>query len=397
MAKDAKSLSAKEVKDLQTRLREAEDTLDAIRSGSIDALVIRSSESQQIFTLKSADYAYRMLIESMDQGALIVTADGVILYSNNQFSTLLNVPLKAIIGARIQDFVVEKNKKPTALLLKNGQSHKTGVELKLLMSDSTEVSALVSVTPMLSEVDSTNICMVVTDMTELNQAQEVKDEFISLASHQLRTPATGVKQYIHLVLDGYFGVVNKDQVKALQKANDANERELEIISELLKVAQIDAGKVTPDKQSTNLNVLLQNIINEQAARTRDSRQTISLIAAKTDVQADIDPVLMQMAIENIVDNACKYTPEGKKIDVLLGVSSKQVRIAVKDQGVGIAEEDIAKLFRKFSRIPNSLSMKVGGNGLGLYWVKKVVELHDGKINVSSVEGHGTVFEVLLPR
>ena len=390
------SSSDSEVQELRARLNEAEETLEAIRIGAVDALVVRNDDAQQIFTLKSADYTYRMLIESMDQGALKVDYDGIILYSNQQFSTLLGVSLEHIIGAKLQSFIWYEDLPIMQEMMKESQKAKTNIEVKLQSEAKGMTDVLISATPLLSDKSLSTMCVVVTDMTERNKAQEVKDEFISLASHQLRTPATGVKQYIHLVLDGYFGPVNKAQAEALQKANASNEREIQVINDLLKVAQIDAGKVVPHRQSTDIFPIIKSIVNEQTVRCQAKGQTVTFKSSKLVIEAIVDPVLIRTAIENIIDNASKYTPEGKAIKVSLKTTKNNVVINVRDEGVGISSDDIPKLFRKFSRIPNKLSVKVGGNGLGLYWVKKVIDLHQGKIKVQSKDGAGTEFKIVLP-
>jgi signal transduction histidine kinase len=241
------------------------------------------------------------------------------------------------------------------------------------------------------------LCVVVTDMTERKRAEIAKDEFISLASHQLRTPATSVKQYINMVIDGLFGPLNEEQMQALQKANTSNDRELKIVEDLLRVAQIDAGKVILSMQSANLTKLLADVIAEQSAQCQIRDQKLSFIAAKQPVFARIDSNLMRMVAENLIDNASKYMVEGGTIAISVESKANKAIFRVIDEGVGIAKADTPKLFQKFSRLPNELSVKVGGNGLGLYWVKKVIDLHKAQIDVSSRIGRGTTFTVTLPQ
>lgn len=381
---------------LKARLSEAEDTLEAIRLGAVDALVVHNHDVQQIYTLKSADYTYRMLIESMDQAALTISEDGIILYSNKQLSTMLGVPLGQIIGAKIQSFVTPEDISVMQDILDTGRLRKISMELRLRPAQQQSLGVLISVTPMVSEETGPNLCMVITDMTDRNRVQEIKDEFISLASHQLRTPATGVKQYIHMVLDGYFGELNEAQTQALLKANESNERELQVINDLLKVAQIDAGEVNPNKYKINLFPIVESIISEQIVRSKERNQTITLLPTNRTVKIIADPVLIRMAVENVVDNASKYTPDGKNIRVAVKINQDKVLVTVEDEGVGISQDDISKLFKKFSRIPNSLSVKVGGSGLGLYWVKKVIDLHQGEISVATNRSGGTLFKISLP-
>jgi PAS domain S-box-containing protein len=231
-------------------------------------------------------------------------------------------------------------------------------------------------------------------LVALNQA---KDEFISLASHQLRTPATGVKQYLGMLLGDFAGELTADQRELTQHAYDSNERQLSVVTDLLSVAQADAGKIDLHKQDVDLVHLINGILDEQSSKFIDRRQTVTFRHEAAESIARIDKGRMRMVLENLVDNASKYTHEGKKIRVTLtGLTNGKVRIAIKDEGVGISKEDAGNIFNKFIRADNPLSDVVGGSGLGLYLVKKIVELHDGTVRVTSTLGKGSTFTVTLP-
>lgn len=231
-------------------------------------------------------------------------------------------------------------------------------------------------------------------LIELNRS---KDEFISIASHQLRTPATGVKQYVGMLLEGIIGELTPQQQTILQKAYDSNERQLRIVSDLLKVAQVDAGKVRIRKTPGSLTELVADIVREQRSTFERRHQTITVHGIPSDVLVDYDNDSIRMVLENIIDNASKYSLEGTDIIITLRETKDSVEIAVQDHGVGIGPDDIHRLFEKFSRIDNSLSTKVGGTGLGLYWAKKIIDLHDGDITCQSEPGAGTTFTVRLPK
>lgn len=236
-----------------------------------------------------------------------------------------------------------------------------------------------------------------TQRAQLVALNKSKDEFISLASHQLRTPATGVKQYIGMLLQGYGGSLTKDQLQLLKTAYESNERQLTIVDDLLRVAHVDSGKVILKKQKINLVSLLRDVIREQTATFRQRRQTIVLEAPKQAVTAQVDTGKIRMVLENLLDNASKYSPEGRNVTVTLAVNAHDVSILIADQGVGIGGNDLSKLFQKFSRVNNPLSTLVGGTGIGLYWAKKIVDLHDGQLLVTSKLHKGTTFTIQLPK
>jgi signal transduction histidine kinase len=231
-------------------------------------------------------------------------------------------------------------------------------------------------------------------LVELNNS---KDEFISLASHQLRTPATGVKQYIGMLLEGYCGAVTSQQRDFLEIAYESNERQLRIIDDLLKVAHVDAGKITLIKEATNLTALISEVVAEQSSVFARRNQKIAFACAAEEITACVDVARMHMVLDNLIDNASKYSLPGKIIIVQLDDRPDEVEIHIKDQGVGIAKKDIAKLFQKFARVSNELSTLVGGTGLGLYWAKKIVDLHKGTIRVESRPHRGSDFIVTLPK
>jgi signal transduction histidine kinase len=234
------------------------------------------------------------------------------------------------------------------------------------------------------------------DITDAKILDEAKTDFVSLASHQLRTPASGVKQYLGMLLDGYAGPLTANQATMLQTAYDSNERQLRIVDDLLYVAQVDSGKMKIRPSNVDVAGLLKDILSEQAARFDKKGQQVRLSSRHKTLVCQADRQRLRMALENIIDNAHKYTPKGKKITVGLRKLPRYVSITVADQGVGIARQDRPRLFKKFSRIDNVMSATVGGSGLGLYWAARVIALHGGKIEIDSQEGRGTVFTILLP-
>lgn len=232
---------------------------------------------------------------------------------------------------------------------------------------------------------------------QLREINRSKDEFIALASHQLRTPATAVKQYIGMILEGFAGDVTDEQKRFLHSAYDSNERQIQVVNDILRVAQLDLKKISLKQQDIDICGLVESIIRDHMSHFENRDQQVNLDKPSYSLTACLDGEYIRMAIGNIIDNASKYTPEGKNVYVKIRRSSDSaVEISITDEGVGIALEHQDKLFKKFSRIDNPLSVKVGGSGLGLYWAREIIELHGGSIAVSSAEGKGTTFTILLP-
>lgn len=231
---------------------------------------------------------------------------------------------------------------------------------------------------------------------KLQYLNDAKDEFIALASHQLRTPATIVKQYVNMLAEGYAGELPQGQEDMLTVVSDSNERQLEIIEDLLRVARADAGKVNLSKTSRDLSKEVETAIDSLKSIFKERGQTVLFDKPKEQMTALVDSKLMFMVLENMLDNASKYSPKDTKVTVKIEQNDGDIIISFKDKGVGIRKKDQAKLFKKFSRVHNSLSDSVKGTGLGLYWVKKIIDLHGGGIEVSSTQGGGSTFIVKVP-
>lgn len=232
---------------------------------------------------------------------------------------------------------------------------------------------------------------------ELRQMNKVKDEFISLVSHQLRTPASAIKQLLGLYADGFITDIDEKHLNIIKKAYESNEHQIDIVNDLLRVAQIDSGKYKLSIKSCDLLEILHECLGELSGPIRSKNLTVKVVtnAEKHDIFADA--VNIRMVFDNIIGNAIKYTfPQGT-IRITIDENKHTLLTTVHDNGVGIAEQDLNKLFQKFSRIPNDLSDSEGGTGLGLYWSKHIVEQHGGKIEVSSELNEGSEFKVTLPK
>lgn len=229
------------------------------------------------------------------------------------------------------------------------------------------------------------------------EAQQAKDDLLSLASHQLRTPATAVKQYLGMVLEGYTGKVSSKQEPALQKAYASNERQLEIINQILYVAKADAGRLSITRSRFDLNILINDIVLDLEDTIEEREQSIKIETSRKKLIIHADEASMRMVIENLISNASKYSHPNSVITVKTDTEDGKAVVSVIDQGVGIEPVDQEKLFKKFSRIENELSLQVGGSGIGLYIDKVLVELHGGTIKVDSKIGEGSTFTVRIPK
>ena len=242
----------------------------------------------------------------------------------------------------------------------------------------------------------TKIVGIAQDVTETYHLDDAKREFVSLASHQLRTPASGVKAYLSLLLDGLVGELTRKQELFVKKAYEANDRQLDIIDGLLSLASIESGKLTLHKEVANLNQIIRRCIPHHKLEAREKKQKLSIQLSHTPLPVRVDTSHLQMAIDNLISNAIKYTPEKGKITISSRTTATSAYLEVVDSGIGIAKSDLPSLFQKFSRVHDPAHKTVGGSGLGLYLAKYIVDRHRGTISVRSRPGEGAQFRIKLP-
>lgn len=232
---------------------------------------------------------------------------------------------------------------------------------------------------------------------EAREVQQAKDDLLSLASHQLRTPATGVKQYIGMLRQGYAGKLTPMQKDLIDHAYISNERQLGIIDEILHVARIDTGNIVLHFTKVNVSKLIGDIIAEHKDTLVSREQKVKFTQPKRSVLLAADQQYLRMVIENLLSNASKYTEHKGKITIKLSQSKNDVTIEVSDTGVGIAKNEQHMLFKKFSRIHNKMTARTEGSGIGLYIAEQIISLHGGSVQVESEPDKGSMFRVVLPK
>ncbi len=231
--------------------------------------------------------------------------------------------------------------------------------------------------------------------THQQQLMQTRDELLALTSHQLRTPASGVKQYLGMLTQGFMGDLSPEQQAVAEKAYAANERQIETINQILHVAKADAGQLKIDLRRIDCDTLVRSIVDDMAADAR--RKDIRLcVSSRPGVYVMGDERYIRMVIENLVSNAIKYSYMSSTVDIRVKTIKKMAHITVADKGVGIDAADYDKLFIKFSRVTNDLSAKEGGTGLGLYLARQIMRAHHGRIELDSAIGKGSTFRCIIP-
>jgi len=234
------------------------------------------------------------------------------------------------------------------------------------------------------------------DITNEFEIDKMKSDFISLASHQLRTPLSAIKTYTHMLLDGFMGPLNKQQTKGLKTIISASNRMNETISTLLNITRIESGSIAISRKPIDIGMLLDEVLSEHRIAANNKKVKCTFSKPTTKVKIISDGVVLKEIFSNLISNAIKYSTEGGNVQLSLKSSSKNVIVYVKDDGIGIPEDSKDNIFSKFFRADNVIKHETSGTGLGLYMVKGLVKELDGKVWFESQEGQGSTFFVSFP-
>jgi PAS domain S-box-containing protein len=234
------------------------------------------------------------------------------------------------------------------------------------------------------------------DITREKMIDSLKSEFISIAAHQLRTPLSAIKWAIRMVLDGDAGKLNLEQANILEKGYKSNERIIVLINDMLNVSKLEEGKLGFSYAKSDIIGIIKETAGNLQNKINENKQTLSINIVNKIPLVFIDASKIMLAVQNLIENAVKYTPINGKISIDLKREGEYVIFKVKDNGVGIPENCKNELFSKFFRADNVIRMQTEGSGLGLFIAGNVIKKHFGTITCNSREGVGTEFIVKLP-
>jgi PAS domain S-box-containing protein len=403
-------LDPEAVERLRARLAEAEETLRAIREGTVDALLVDGGlgdAERQVYTLSSAERPYRVMIEQMSEGASTLGDDGAIVYGNRRLTELLGLPLDKILGRPLEDFI-------TADSRENLEGTRTPeapwrAEVNLRHADGTEVPVLVSGTTVDVEGLKTQ-CVVLTDLTarksqelleerarRLTAADRQKDEFLAMLGHELRNPLSPIHNAVHILESHPVIRASAELSYAVDVITRQSAHLRRLVDDLLDVARIIRGRFDLRKEKVNLKRVLIEATEASRPLIAERQQTLNVEIAERLPPLDADPVRLAQVFWNLLDNAAKYSPPNSVISLWTKVDDSRVSIHVKDAGRGIPADVLPFIFEPFHQAQMTLDRTQGGLGLGLTIVRRIVELHGGRMRAESEgEGRGSEFVVELP-
>jgi len=351
--------------------------------------------------LRSQKALLDSVIRSIDEALIVIDIEGKIVFYNDQFKTLWNIP-KKIIEAKDDKKLVEhiaSKLSDTKMLLEKIKYLNVHLEEESNDLVYLKDKRILGVHSFPHKIDKKNVGRIWSflDITKDKKIDKAKTEFVSLASHQLRAPATAVKWYSEMLLDKKTGELNNEQLSYLKEIYHGNERMIRLINNLLNISKIELGEVSVNRELVNIKKLLRSVIKEQEndILRKGHKVTIKQSVGFPDVFTD--SVLLRIIFQNFLSNAIKYTPDGGKIICNLKKDNSKFLFSIKDDGAGIPKKEQKRIFEKLFRASNALEIDKNGNGLGLYITKQIANTLGGKIWFESELGNGTTFYLELPR
>ena len=389
-----------------TAQKSVEKDLEDARTAARNVLEDLQSEKNRLSTAKAKDEA---LLASIGDGMIATDEEGKVITINDAAARMIGYNKEEVLGKKYFEVLRNKDTKgnpvptenrPISIALTTGKkviTNTTTPPYYYVRKDGTEFPVALTATPIIFENQIVGVIDTFRDITKESEIDKAKTEFVSLASHQLRTPLSTVSWYSEMLLTGDAGKISGKQKEYLDEIYRGNRRMVNLVNSLLNVSRLELGTFTAEPEAVDVLTLMHSVIIEQKQQIGEKKLNIVTSFEKTIPSIQSDPKLLRMVFQNILSNAVKYTPSGGKIEISLSLDGKKnILLTVADTGIGIPKGQQENIFTKLFRADNARVQDTEGTGLGLYIVKSILDHAKGKIWFKSVEGKGTTFYVTIP-
>ncbi len=379
--------------------------LEDSQAAILSVLEDHKKDAEEILKKKALDEA---ILASIGDGLAVVDKEGKITYVNQAFEKILGWKMKEVLGRSIAELIPQKNARGEAVPFNSmilnkvlkGEVFIADVTnpFYLTRKDKSDFPVSTIVTPIILDGEIIGAVKTFRDITKEKEIDKAKTEFVSLASHQLRTPLSTVNWYTEMLLAGDAGKLTKEQNRYLQQVYRGNQRMVSLVNALLSVSRMDLGTFVLEPEPTDFARLVKNVLDEQQFHIDRKKIMVITTLSKTVPLIQADPKLLSMVIQNLLSNSVKYTPEKGRVEISLTQTKdqKSIRFTIADTGYGIPENQQEKIFTKLFRADNVREKDTEGTGLGLYIAKSIIDNSGGKLWFESKEDKGTTFFVELP-
>lgn len=415
MEENKKNIAAllAEIESLKEELFESNSIVNAIKQGDVDALVVSSNGVPELYSLETADYTYRLLIEKFGQGALSISRNGLILYCNEQFSKLVGLPSEKITGTYIYEYFT--NQTQFVSLIEALRYGITKHEILLKSENEKTFPAYIALTDLEPAVEA--IGVVITDLTEkkkheealirhqkeleekineLNKINRNLEEFIHVISHDLKEPLRKIVMNTSRIDGSYFKEADTKAINVMKLSA------LRLNSLVDDLVQYSSHTVQEERTEIDLRTIISEVIEDFEIIISDKKAVIK--TGKVPI-IKASRVQMRQLFSNLISNAIKYSKtdiapvieisQEENLDSEIpNQNAKFVKVQIKDNGIGMEESHLLKIFVIFQRL--HARNEYSGNGIGLAICKKIMENHSGNITVESTLNEGTIFNLYFP-
>ncbi len=342
---------------------------------------------------------FQKAVDASTEAVSITTPDGAIIYVNPAWSTLNGYTQQDALGRNPR--LLKSLEVPPELFTAMWEKISAGLSFRTedivnKRKDASTYHAELSIFP-IREGDQVlfyvSICQ---DITQRKEVDRAKTEFVSLASHQLRTPLSAIRWYSEMLLSKYVGDLNEKQRQYVKEIYQGNLRMVDLVNALLNASRIDLGTFAIEPEPVSLVEICESVLGELAPQITEKNQSVERLFTNAPASYNADPKLIRIVFQNFLSNSVKYTQAAGHILVEISVRENSLYIRVSDNGYGIPKNQHGKIFEKLFRADNVRQKDTEGTGLGMYIVKAIVEASGGKIWFDSEENQGSTFHVLLP-
>lgn len=408
MLDDLRELDLERIKSEQENIKALEEKRQLTEKYSKE---LEQEVENKTKELSGAKKHIETVIESLTSGLIEYNSDGQIIRLNKAAENILGVKKEHVIGKQIyeSDMKLITLSSITAVtypeLYEN--TKKVSRDVSGLDADVFELTiaypnernlqvAAVSVSEH-GQNESGGTLKIIRDITREKLISRSKSEFISIAAHQLRTPLSAIKWALNIILSGDSGRLNKEQIRIITQTSETNDKMISLVNDFLNVARIEDGRFGYEFKKDDFRLLVVQLtsVSELSAKEKGLSFSFNDISSGS-MEFVFDHNKMSVALQNLIDNAIKYTPKGGSVYVTLSLEDQFARVEVKDSGVGVPKQQVGRLFTKFFRAENVTRLPVSGSGLGLFITRNIIVRHGGDIKVHSTEGEGTTFSLKIP-
>jgi signal transduction histidine kinase len=395
--------SSDEVGTLATTFNTMTANLQKLYQGLEQKIAERTHQlSQTVQELQEANAKDQAILASMGEGLIVTDNQGHLMLMNPTAKKLLDVNELNFVGQELDTIANLIDESGSPFLAKNmlqGMGLDNQVQtymLTLVNKDNTKTAIGMTITLIAQDDKILGAIGILRDRTKESEVDRMKTEFISIASHQLRTPLSAIRWFSEMLMAGDVGELQAEQREFITNISSSTDRMIDLVNSLLNISRIESGRIIIDPKPTDLRELVQGIINDLKGKTEEKTQTLTVSVHEGLPIMNIDPHLIGQVYLNLLTNAIKYTPARGEITVMISRKGNEIISQVSDNGYGIPIAEQGKLFQKFFRASNIAKVETDGTGLGMYLVKSIVETSGGKIWFKSEEGKGTTFWFSLP-